>query len=290
VLLSYVNLKVAQGFWTWLDGKLFLPQGWFEESHKTLRERLGIPKSRLFKTKVELAWELIEGVISRGLSFERVGFDTLYGRSGWLRDKVRGVGRRYMLVVREESWGKYSYALCNAPADTPGEYGMISTGTGVTNSKRPSMGALAPSLNIKDTALIAQDRIDAIGQGLATCGGVEQLRQVDGTGALRFLGPARPMRAHDHIIQLVERQTRGRHGDSRLPLGLRGISVPYIESRCKQLPRFECTIERIFLHYRATGYIDENRIGWKQVQLLLANQARRLRGVRHTEDERIGLW
>jgi SRSO17 transposase len=27
VLLSYVNLKVAQGFWTWLDGKLFLPEG-----------------------------------------------------------------------------------------------------------------------------------------------------------------------------------------------------------------------------------------------------------------------
>jgi hypothetical protein len=64
---------------------------------------------------------------------------------------------------------------------------MISTGTGVANSKRPSMGALAPNLNIKDTALIAQDRIDAIGQGLAACGGVEQLRQVDGTGALRFL-------------------------------------------------------------------------------------------------------
>jgi SRSO17 transposase len=90
---------VAQGFWTWLEGKLFLPEGWFEESHKALRERLGIPKSLCFKTKVELAWELIEGVISRGLSFEIVGFDPLYGRSGWLRDKVRGAGRRYMAEV-----------------------------------------------------------------------------------------------------------------------------------------------------------------------------------------------
>ena len=77
VLLSYVNLKGAQGFWTWLDGKLFLSEGGFEESHKRLRERLGIPKSCCFKTKVELAWELIEGVVSRGLPFERVGFDTL---------------------------------------------------------------------------------------------------------------------------------------------------------------------------------------------------------------------
>jgi len=99
VLLSYVNLKVAQGFWTWLDGKLFLPEGGFEESHKGLRERWGIPKSRCFKTQVELAWELIEGVISRGLSFEMVGFDTLYGRSGWLRDKVRGAGQVYRAEV-----------------------------------------------------------------------------------------------------------------------------------------------------------------------------------------------
>jgi DDE superfamily endonuclease len=64
-----------------------------------VRERLGIPQSRLFKIKVELAWELIEGVVSRGLPFERMGFDTLYGRSGWLRDKVRGAGRRYMAEV-----------------------------------------------------------------------------------------------------------------------------------------------------------------------------------------------
>jgi hypothetical protein len=42
-----------------------------------LRERLGIPKSRLFKTKVERTWELIEGMMSRGLSLERVDFDTL---------------------------------------------------------------------------------------------------------------------------------------------------------------------------------------------------------------------
>jgi hypothetical protein len=77
VLLSYVNLKVRQGFWTWLEGKLFLPERGFEESPKALRERLGIPKSLCFKTQVERAWELSEGVISRGLSFERVGFDTL---------------------------------------------------------------------------------------------------------------------------------------------------------------------------------------------------------------------
>ena len=94
--LSYVNLQVAHGFWTWLEGRLFRPQGGLEASPKTVRECVGIPKSLCFKTKVERAWELIEGVISGGLSFELVGFDTRYGRSGWLGGKARGGGRRYM--------------------------------------------------------------------------------------------------------------------------------------------------------------------------------------------------
>src|SRR5205823_11152712 len=96
VWLSYMNLQVAHGFWTWLEGRLFRPQGGLEASPKTVRECVGIPKSLCFKTKVERAWELIEGVISGGLSFELVGFDTRYGRSGWLGGKVRGGGRRYM--------------------------------------------------------------------------------------------------------------------------------------------------------------------------------------------------
>jgi SRSO17 transposase len=55
-----------------------------------LRQRLGIPRDRGFKTKVELAWEMIEAALTPGIPFEVVGFDTLSGRSGWLRAEVRG--------------------------------------------------------------------------------------------------------------------------------------------------------------------------------------------------------
>jgi SRSO17 transposase len=54
-----------------------------------LRKRLGIPKDLGFKTKVELAWEMIEAAIIQAIPFEIVGFDSLYGRSGWLRAQVR---------------------------------------------------------------------------------------------------------------------------------------------------------------------------------------------------------
>ena len=99
VLLSYVNLTVASGFWTWLTGKLFLPEAWFEASYQKRRQRLGIPESLRFKTKVELAWDGIAEVIAGGLAFEIVGFDSLYGRSGWLRAQVRQANRRYMAEI-----------------------------------------------------------------------------------------------------------------------------------------------------------------------------------------------
>ncbi|MGC1954250.1 MAG: transposase [Gammaproteobacteria bacterium] len=99
VLLSYVNLKVAQGFWSWIDGALFLPQVWFGDNHEKLRQRLGVPQAGGFKTKVELAWELIERALAADLPFDRVGFDCLYGRSGELRAKVRQAGKLYMAEV-----------------------------------------------------------------------------------------------------------------------------------------------------------------------------------------------
>jgi hypothetical protein len=48
------ELREAQGGARLLDlvrRETVLPEGWFEESHKALRERLGIPKSCCFKTK-----------------------------------------------------------------------------------------------------------------------------------------------------------------------------------------------------------------------------------------------
>lgn len=48
VMLGYANLRVAQGFWSWVDGELFLPRDGFSEERKPLRERLGVPRERGF--------------------------------------------------------------------------------------------------------------------------------------------------------------------------------------------------------------------------------------------------
>lgn len=99
VLLSYVNLTVPQGLWSWIDGELFLPEVWFEADQATRRQRLGLPKDLTFATKVELAWKLIQRAQDQGIPFEMVAMDCRYGRSGWLRGQMRQAGIGYMAAV-----------------------------------------------------------------------------------------------------------------------------------------------------------------------------------------------
>lgn len=99
VFLSYVNLNVPQGFWTWIKGRLFLPEPWFKEDYQELRDSLGIPKELIFKTKIQIAWEMITEVIDQDLPFEIVAFDTFYGRSSWLRAQIRAQDKIYMAEV-----------------------------------------------------------------------------------------------------------------------------------------------------------------------------------------------
>jgi SRSO17 transposase len=84
-----VFLALAKGnFWTWVDGEVFLPEGWFAEDYTEHRRRTGIPEERESMTKLELGWQMIQRARANGLPFEAVACDTLYGRSTWLRDQM----------------------------------------------------------------------------------------------------------------------------------------------------------------------------------------------------------
>ena len=86
--------------WLWVDGELFLPQAWFEKSQQKLRERLGLPKERVFASKLELGEQMIERVVSEGkLKIKGVACDTLYGRSVRLRRQLGEKGLVYMAEV-----------------------------------------------------------------------------------------------------------------------------------------------------------------------------------------------
>jgi SRSO17 transposase len=95
VFVSLAN----QGFNCWVDGEVFIPEVWFSEAYADQRQQAGIPAERTFQTKPQLGWQMIQRVQARGLPFEAVAFDTLYGQNPWLRDQIAGADLQYYADV-----------------------------------------------------------------------------------------------------------------------------------------------------------------------------------------------
>jgi SRSO17 transposase len=70
-----------------LDRRLFLPEQWFDEEHQERWEKCRIPEETTFKTKPELALEMIQGLCREGLFDARwVTGDDFFGRNPTFRD------------------------------------------------------------------------------------------------------------------------------------------------------------------------------------------------------------
>jgi SRSO17 transposase len=91
VFLALVTPEVC----TWIDGELYLPQAWFEESHAELCKKTGVPEELAFQTKPELGWQLIERTQQRQIPFQAVVMDDLYGRNEALRQKLNKTNIEY---------------------------------------------------------------------------------------------------------------------------------------------------------------------------------------------------
>ena len=92
VYLSYAKDRV----WTLIDGELFLTEKWFSKSYAARRNKAEIPSERqVFQTKIELGWQMIARAQAAGLPFVAVAFDSLYGRSFWLREQCDRSGIEY---------------------------------------------------------------------------------------------------------------------------------------------------------------------------------------------------
>jgi SRSO17 transposase len=96
VFLGYAG---SQGH-TLLDRRLYLPREWFEVSSRERWERCGIPDETQFRTKPELAWEMIEQVVEQdALPCRWVTCDEAYGDSPRLLDRIDEAGLWYFADV-----------------------------------------------------------------------------------------------------------------------------------------------------------------------------------------------
>jgi SRSO17 transposase len=97
VFMSYCSAKGH----TLCDRRLFLPEAWTNDRPRCAQA--GIPAGVIFRSKPELAAELVEQAAREGLPFRWVTGDSLYGNSYTFVRTVRALGKWYVLDVPSEA-------------------------------------------------------------------------------------------------------------------------------------------------------------------------------------------
>ena len=82
---------------TLIDEALYLPREWAEDPTRLLK--CGVPEYVFFKTKAELALEMILKARDNGVSFGWIGMDCFYKEQSWLRNKINAEGMIYIADI-----------------------------------------------------------------------------------------------------------------------------------------------------------------------------------------------
>lgn len=118
-----VNYRSAAGH-TLIDRRLFLPQEWAADYPR--RQEAGVPEAVVFRTKPELALEMVQQAVARGLPFRWVTADSVYGDSPTFVQGVRGLGKWYVADTSADArvWLTEPEVI---PAGTKGVRGRATT-------------------------------------------------------------------------------------------------------------------------------------------------------------------
>ena len=80
---------------TLMDRRLFLPEEWANDRDR--RAEAGVPAGVIFRTKPELALEMVANAVTAGVPFRWVGGDSIYGTSPTFVQGVRQLGKWYVV-------------------------------------------------------------------------------------------------------------------------------------------------------------------------------------------------
>lgn len=84
-----------------IEGALYMQAPWFSADFAAQRQACGVPPGLTYRTKPQIALELLQRAIQRGsLPFQWVAADALYGDSPVFRDGVAELGKWYFVEVR----------------------------------------------------------------------------------------------------------------------------------------------------------------------------------------------
>lgn len=93
----YASL-IWQSHSTLIDERLYLPKSWTTDPQRC--EKAGIPEEkRTFKTKLELALDMVRANLEAGVVFDWVGGDGLYGHGSQLSNALDNMGLTFLLDI-----------------------------------------------------------------------------------------------------------------------------------------------------------------------------------------------
>lgn len=94
----------SQGY-AFLDKRLFVPEVWFDDEHKTKTEKTKFPEDIIFKTKPQLAAEMFKGIMKEGIIPVRFAVaDSIYGESDvFLRAVEEHIGITYFVQITSDT-------------------------------------------------------------------------------------------------------------------------------------------------------------------------------------------
>jgi hypothetical protein len=92
---------LSSGSWySLVAAKLFLPKSWVNDRERCLAA--GIPDSKIvFKTKLDLAYDIVSELLKKCIRFDWVVADGFYGHDHKLRSLLNDLGVKYMLDIHD---------------------------------------------------------------------------------------------------------------------------------------------------------------------------------------------
>jgi SRSO17 transposase len=90
--------------YTFLDGRLYVHASWFEDEASERWQACGIPEEITFHTEPELALEMVQGLVTRGVvPFRWVTADEHFGQNPAFLDGISALGQGYFVEVPSDT-------------------------------------------------------------------------------------------------------------------------------------------------------------------------------------------
>ncbi len=100
---AFAVYATRHGF-TFLDGRLYVPEHWFTDEYKTRRERCGFPEQLAFQTEPALALAMVTDLHQQGVvPFRWVAADEHFGQNTPFLDGIAALGKWYFAEVPSDT-------------------------------------------------------------------------------------------------------------------------------------------------------------------------------------------